>query len=104
MGFFDRLFGRRKKASPQPQPEDESFRQRLWAASPQSRCGVCGKPVRGLSGGLVITSGVGGIEAMLEGMRYMCPQCGFVSCFECCADLKLHKVICKRCHAEMERA
>jgi uncharacterized protein with PIN domain len=115
MGFLDRLFGRRKKEAAKPaaskpsrqapaKPTLKQSRQELWDASPKSRCGVCGKELRGLSGGMVIGSGADFIEMMLEGARYVCPNCGFVSCFECCADMSVHKVICRRCKGEMQRA
>jgi len=48
-------------------------------------------------------SGLDFIEMMLEGARYVCPNCGFVGCFECCADTSTYKVICKRCGGEMQR-
>jgi hypothetical protein len=114
MGFFDRLFGGRKSKAAKPAPSQptqhepsepsvEQFRQQLWGASPKSRCGVCGKELRGLSGGIVTGSGEQFMKMMMEGSRYICPKCGFVSCFECCADTKIYKVICKRCKAEMQR-
>jgi len=114
MGFLDKLFGRRKReaakptqASPsQPKPARptlEQSKQQLWDASPKSKCGVCGKELRGLSGGIVMGSGLDFIEMMLEGARYVCPNCGFVGCFECCADTSTYKVICKRCGGEMQR-
>lgn len=114
MGFLDRLFGRRKSKTAQPassklsqheptEPSLEQFKQKLWDASSRSRCGVCGKELRGLSGGIVSGSGEQFLKMMLEGARYICPNCGFVSCFECCADTTVYKVICKRCKAEMRR-
>lgn len=115
MPFKDWLFGRRKSrpvghaSSKQPQDEPteaslKQLKQEIWDASPHSRCGVCGKELRGLSGGIVAGSGEQFMKMMLEGARYVCPKCGFVSCFECCADSKTYKVICKRCKAEMRRA
>ena len=115
MGFFNKLFGRRKNRADTPasskqsqrEPTDpslEQFKQKLWDASPKSRCGVCGKDLRGLSGGLVRGSGEQFLKMMLEGKRYICASCGFISCFECCTDLKKkqHKAICRRCNAEMQ--
>ena len=105
MGFWQKLFGRGKRAggaSSSDAPADGVTRQ-VWAASPQSRCGVCGKQLRGLSGGVICGSGADFLKTMLEGARYVCPQCGFASCFECCADTRVSKVICKRCKAEMRR-
>ena len=116
MGFLNKLFGRRKNRADTPafskqsqreptEPSLEQFKQKLWDASPKSRCGVCGKDLRGPSGGLVMGSGEEGfLEMILEGVRYICPSCGFISCFECCTDLKnkQYKAICRRCKAEMQ--
>ena len=96
MGIFDKLFGKKK--------EEDEFRDELWNASPQSVCGVCGKQLRGLSGGVVTGSGADFMRTMLEGARYACPNCGFVSCFECCANMETYKVVCKQCQSEMSRA
>jgi DNA-directed RNA polymerase subunit RPC12/RpoP len=99
MGIFGKLFGRKKTED----KTEDSLREQLWAASPQSTCGVCGKQLRGLSGGVLVGSGMDFLETMMEGARYVCPKCGFQSCFQCCADTTVHKVICKRCGSEMSR-
>lgn len=101
MGILNRLFGSKKQEDKSVMAKE--FKKQIWDASPKSKCMVCGKEARGLSGGIVAGSGEDFVKAMLENNRYLCPKCGFVSCFNCSADTKILKVVCRKCKSEMKR-
>ena len=98
MGFFDKIFGKKRENT------SDQFREILWDASPKSPCGVCGKKLRGLSGGTLIGSGKQFAKTTLDGARLSCSNCGFISCYECSTDLKnkQFRPICKKCGGEMQ--
>jgi len=67
------------------------------------KCEVCGKALSVFSGGFfLIPRDTDAIESTLDTARYICPCCGFVSCFGCSADMKVQKVLCKHCNTHME--
>lgn len=92
-----------KPASIQTSTKSESdrFLQELAQKSPRSKCGVCGKDVRGPSGGIVHIPDNVDIVEYIGQKRWVCPTCGFISCFGCSADSKISKVICPQCGDQM---
>lgn len=50
-------------------PSLEQFKQKLWDASPKSRCGICGKELRGASGMLISTTDMEHFKIVCEGKR-----------------------------------
>lgn len=65
-----------------------------------AQCEVCGKKLRALpSGGMALSLQDAKAEIFKYG--YICPECDFVGCFVCCADMATRTVICRRCKSEM---
>jgi len=117
MDIFRRIFGRRPEEKREEHQQRESPRStsvagRSSGSSPLAQslehayrtsglqCAFCGKPLRKPLGGLVTTSG-DMMEALLEGIPYYCLNCRTTSCFDCCADSKVMKVLCRNCGSEM---
>ena len=45
-----------------------------------------------------------GVSTRWEDNQFLCPSCGYSCCFNCGADMKTMKVICKKCGTHMEGA
>lgn len=66
------------------------------------KCRWCDRPLRVPLGRFIVTSDFAEMDELLEGVPYFCASCRTTSCFECSADSKLGKVLCRRCSGEMK--
>lgn len=69
--------------------------------SSRLRCAFCDKPLRKPLGARVIATGKQ-LTDLMKDIPYYCTNCHTVSCFDCCAETKLSKVICRKCGSEMK--